>query len=229
MTFLPAVRAVAAAGARCWDGCSGFAGRHRALAWCAAACVACVTLAGVVPVALVTGHVYRDHSNLPDLGPFERFEFPTIGHVYDANGQPLIQLAREYRSLTPYDDIPPVVRDAILAAEDKRFFAHDGVDYATVPRVLLRIRTLTLIARLLGIGPADQANAPAIFPQGGSTITQQLVTRSFPQRVDVAGKQRPAPGTRPAAPFALVRAGRAKCEHDCPQGGGDAALRLDRT
>ena len=172
-------RAIAAAWSRCWDGCSGFAGRHRALAWCAAACVACVTLAGVVPVALVTGHVYRDHSNLPDLGPFERFEFPTIGHVYDANGQPLIQLAREYRSLTPYDDIPPVVRDAILAAEDKRFFAHDGVDYATVPRVLLRIRTLTLIARLLGIGPADQANAPAIFPQGGSTITQQLVRGHF--------------------------------------------------
>ena len=158
----------------------GFIGRHRALTWYAACgCFACVTLAVLVPVALVVEHVYRDHSNLPDPGPFERFEFPTIGHVYDANGQPLIQLAREYRSITRYEDIPPVVRDAILAAEDKRFFAHNGVDYSTVPRVLFRIRTRTLIARLLGIGPTDEANAPAIFPQGGSTITQQLVRGHF--------------------------------------------------
>ena len=114
----------------------------------------CVTLAVLAPVALVADHVYRDYSHLPDPGPFERFEFLAIGHVYDANGQPLIQLAREYRSITPYDDIPAVVREAILATEDKRFFAHNGVDYATVPRVLLRIRTRTLVARLLGSGPS---------------------------------------------------------------------------
>ena len=77
-------------------------------------------LAVVVPVALVAAHVYRDSSHLPDPAPFERFEFPAIGHVYDANGQPLIQLAREYRSITPYDDIPAVVREAILATEDQR-------------------------------------------------------------------------------------------------------------
>jgi len=157
----------------------GVIGRHRVLTWCAGGCFACVTLAVVVPVALVAAHVYRDHSNLPDPGPFERFEFLAIGHVYDANGHPLIQLAREHRSITPYDDIPAVVREAILATEDKRFFAHNGVDYATVPRVLLRIRTRTLVARLLGRGPADEADAPAIFPQGGSTITQQLVRGHF--------------------------------------------------
>ena len=43
-------------------------------------------------------YVYFDRDNLPDLGPFTRFEFPTIGHVYDAGGQPLIELAREYRA-----------------------------------------------------------------------------------------------------------------------------------
>jgi penicillin-binding protein 1A len=157
----------------------GFIGRHRVLAWCAAGCFGCVTLAALAPIALVADHVYRDYSHLPDPGPFERFEFLAIGHVYDANGQPLIQLAREYRSITPYPDIPAVVREAILATEDKRFFAHNGVDYATVPRVLLRIRTRTLVAHLLGRGPVDEAGAPAIFPQGGSTITQQLVRGHF--------------------------------------------------
>ena len=66
------------------------------------------------------GHLVQHH--LPDLGPFIRFELPTIGHIYDANGQSLIELAREYREVTRYDEIPPIVRDAILSAEDKRFF-----------------------------------------------------------------------------------------------------------
>jgi membrane peptidoglycan carboxypeptidase len=34
-----------------------------------------------------------------------------------------------------HQDIPPIVRDAILAAEDRRFFSHNGVDYFSVPRV----------------------------------------------------------------------------------------------
>ena len=44
-------------------------------------------------------HVYFNRYNLPDLGPFTRFEFPTIGHIYDAGGRPLIELAREYREI----------------------------------------------------------------------------------------------------------------------------------
>src|SRR4029077_17783834 len=56
-----------------------------------------------------------EREQLPDLGPFTRFEFPTIGRINDANGQPLIELAREYRQITQYADIPPIIRDAIVA------------------------------------------------------------------------------------------------------------------
>ena len=137
-------------------------------------------LAGVAALftAAVVHHVYFNRDALPDLGPLTRFEFPTIGHVYDANGQPLIELAHEHRLLSRYDDIPPIVREAILATEDKRFFSHNGVDYSSVPRVLMRIRMRTLIARLFR-NPLDEADSPAIFPQGGSTITQQLVRGHF--------------------------------------------------
>src|ERR1700736_5633363 len=58
-------------------------------------------------------HLYFGRRNLPDLEAFTRFEFPTIGHVYDANGQPLIELARESRQIIQYADIPPIVRGAI--------------------------------------------------------------------------------------------------------------------
>jgi membrane carboxypeptidase/penicillin-binding protein len=56
-------------------------------------------------------HVYFSRQDLPELGPFTRFQFPAIGHVYDANGQPLIELATEYREITQYADIPPIVRE----------------------------------------------------------------------------------------------------------------------
>ena len=123
--------------------------------------------------------IYVDRKNLPDLGTFARFEFPTVGHVYDINGEPLIALAREYRNITRYEDIPPIVRDAILAAEDKRFFSHNGVDYLSVPRVLGKARAGSVVGRMVGRGHYDETNTLATFPQGGSTITQQLVRGYF--------------------------------------------------
>src|SRR6202049_2777337 len=124
-------------------------------------------------------HIYLDRRNLPDLGPFTRFEFPTIGHIYDAHGQPLIELARESREITQYQDIPPIVRDAILATEDKHFFNHNGVDYFSIPRVLGKVRVGALMRRLATGGRHDNTSGRAIFPQGGSTITQQLVRGDF--------------------------------------------------
>jgi len=148
------------------------------------------TCGGIVAAAFVLAtlavaeihHVYFSRHNLPDLGPFSRFEFPTIGHVYDADGRPLIELAREYREIARYEDIPRIVREAILAAEDKRFFSHNGVDYFSLPRVLGKVRIGMLAGRLVRGGRHDEVDGAALFPQGGSTITQQLVRGNFLRR-----------------------------------------------
>jgi penicillin-binding protein 1A len=138
------------------------------------ALVVCATLGGVAWAGAVLltldtlHHVYVDRRNLPDLGPFTRFEFPVIGSIYDVTGAPLVEFAREQRQITRYEDIPPVVRDAIVAAEDKRFFSHNGVDYLSLPRVAGKVRVA--------------AGGRALFPQGGSTITQQLVRGMFLRR-----------------------------------------------
>jgi penicillin-binding protein 1A len=148
-------------------------------------CTLLVDAASVAAALFTTSavyHAYCDRENLPDLEPFTRFEFPTIGHVYDANGQPLIELAREYRHITQYADIPPIVREAILAAEDKHFFSHNGVDYFSIPRVIGKVRAGAWRTRLATGGRRDTMRGPAIFPQGGSTITQQLVRGVFLQR-----------------------------------------------
>jgi len=172
-------RRIASAVSRWWSRGWGLLRRHSVVAWIVTGIAAGAAVVVLVPVALIALHVYGDRTNLPDPGPFERFEFLAIGHVYDASGTPLIQLAREHRSITAYKDIPPVVREAIVATEDKHFFTHNGVDYSTIPRVLRRVRMATLLARVVGRGPTVEADAPAIFPQGGSTITQQLVRGYF--------------------------------------------------
>lgn len=135
----------------------------------------CTTVFTAALMTVGIHYVYFDRTALPDFEPFARFEFPTIGTVYDANGQPLIELAKEYRKITEYQDIPPIVRDAIIAAEDKRFFSHYGVDYAIIPRVLGKVRIGTLAIHLIGLGRQRHM----LFPQGGSTITQQLVRGYF--------------------------------------------------
>jgi penicillin-binding protein 1A len=141
--------------------------------------LACTTL--VVAVLLLAGVYYAcfNRTNLPDLQAFSRFELPTIGHVYDVNGRTLVEMASEYRQVTRYEDIPPIVRGAILAAEDKNFFSHSGVDYSGFVRVLSKLKLKNLLGRLTRMGRRDASNNAAIFPQGGSTITQQLVRGYF--------------------------------------------------
>ena len=160
-------------------------GRYAALHWrrSAAGLLLFTTLITVTAIGIGFYHIYFDRTNLPDLEPFVRFDFPTIGHVYDINGQPLIEMATEHRWISRYEDIPPVVTGAILAAEDKNFFSHNGVDYSSIPRVLGKLRIRSLLGRLTKLGRRDAVNSSSIFPQGGSTITQQVVRGYFLQAV----------------------------------------------
>jgi penicillin-binding protein 1A len=99
-------------------------------------CLATSLLALLLVVLATPGlahHVYFDRSGLPDLEPFIRFELSTIGKVYDARATVLVELAREYRRVVSYDEVPPILRHAILAAEDKNFFTHSGVEYRVLP------------------------------------------------------------------------------------------------
>ncbi len=119
-------------------------------------------------------HVYFDASDLPDIGPFIRFEPPTIGEISDARGTVLIELARQYRRVVTYDEVPVILRQAVLAAEDKNFFSHSGVDYGALPRVIEKT-----VARSLSTWWHGHEGFRLRLPQGGSTLTQQLVRGYF--------------------------------------------------
>ena len=142
--------------------------------WRRVATIAGCFLALILLPAFALHGIYFDRSGLPDLEPFLRFQPPTTGEVRDARGDLLIEVAREYRRVVAYDEVPPILRQAILAAEDKNFFAHAGVDYSALPRV---VRT-TLVASLTRWWRGS-AGFRLVFPQGGSTLTQQLVRGLF--------------------------------------------------
>jgi membrane peptidoglycan carboxypeptidase len=126
------------------------------------------------PAAWLVHRVYFDRGRLPALEPFIRFELPTTGVVRDAQGKALIELAREYRRVVTYDEVPPILRQAILAAEDKNFFSHSGVEYRALPRVVRKTA-----ARSLGEWWKGDNGLRLLLPQGGSTLTQQLVRGYF--------------------------------------------------
>ena len=77
--------------------------------------------------------------------------------VFDTEGRPVARIsAEERRVFVPIDRVPQLVRQAFLAAEDERFYEHEGVDGLAILRALWK-------------------NATGGRFQGGSTITQQLV------------------------------------------------------
>src|SRR5215212_7439193 len=123
-------------------------------------------LALVVAVAVATAYLpsYGDLTKRSDLGQMIR--------VRAANGQVLVSLGPSFGRWLPYDQIPPEMRAAMIAVEDKRFRGHLGIDPIGIARSV-KVRVAT-----------------GHWRQGGSTITQQLArnifltnTRSFGRKI----------------------------------------------
>ncbi|MFI5386923.1 MAG: transglycosylase domain-containing protein [Fimbriimonadales bacterium] len=85
----------------------------------------------------------------------------TPSRIMSADGQVLYTVQYEFREPVKYEAIPKNVKNAILAAEDKRFFEHNGVDYWAMGRILL-------------VGAKEGR-----LSQGGSTLTMQLAKRFY--------------------------------------------------
>jgi len=98
-------------------------------------------------------------ANLPDHGKLKGLKLPGASIVLDRKGERFAEVFEENqrRVWVPLADIPEQVRNAFIAAEDKRFYQHKGIDERGLIRAF--------------IGNLAQSGRP----QGGSTITQQIV------------------------------------------------------
>ncbi len=96
---------------------------------------------------------------IPTLDPAYQAKLEKNGYIYDASGKRILAVLRgsQARRLVSSDEIDPIMKQAIVAIEDKRFYEHRGIDLRGIARALW----------------ADVTHGSAV--QGGSTITQQFV------------------------------------------------------
>ena len=128
----------------------------KGLAWAAGSMVAlalCAVMAGLMALAIA-------YPNLPDVSELSNYRPKLPLRVFTSEGSLIGEFGEERRHLTPIKEIPQVMKDAVLAIEDARFYQHNGVDYVGVVRAAI-------------------ANLGRVKSQGASTITMQVARNVY--------------------------------------------------
>ncbi len=119
-----------------------------------------LAVAGLVALLLAVGLALAvAYPHLPDIGSLAEYRPKLPLRVFSADGVLLGEFGEERRNFVPIAQIPQVMKNAVLAAEDARFYEHGGVDYKGVVRAAIE-------------------NLRDARSQGASTITMQ-VARNF--------------------------------------------------
>ncbi len=114
----------------------------------------------VLPLLALAGLYLYFSSDLPRINSVKDYQPKIVTQVLSENGDIIAEYFVEKRYVISMDEMPPVLIDAFIAAEDERFFEHQGIDLLSIIRALIKnLRSMDIV-------------------QGGSTITQQ-VTKSL--------------------------------------------------
>ena len=117
------------------------------------------TIIFVAAVAAAAGLLWHYSQSLPDYSQLQDYEPAVMTRVHASDGSLLAEYARERRLYIPIQAVPKLVTHAFVAAEDKNFYEHGGIDFSGIARAA------TLYIQQYGSGRR---------PQGASTITQQV-------------------------------------------------------
>ena len=117
------------------------------------------TILFLVGVGAAAGLLWHFSKDLPDYSQLQDYEPPVMTRVHAADGALVAEYATQRRLYIPIQAVPKMVINAFLAAEDKNFYDHNGLDFGGIAR-----------AGMLYI----QNYGSSRRPQGASTITQQV-------------------------------------------------------
>jgi penicillin-binding protein 1A len=118
---------------------------------------------GVALTAVVAGGYYYVEPSLPDVEELRGIRFQVPLQIYSRDGRLMDQFGEQKRAPVAFAQIPPILIQALLAAEDKTFFEHPGIDYFGTARAAFNV--------VISGGSLDVP--------GASTITQQLAREYF--------------------------------------------------
>ena len=117
------------------------------------------TVVFLVGVAGVAGGIWHFSRDLPDYSQLQDYEPPVMTRVHASDGALLGEYSKERRLYLPIQAVPKLVINAFLAAEDKNFYEHGGIDFTGMARAA--------VVYVQNFGSNKR-------PQGASTITQQV-------------------------------------------------------
>src|SRR6266581_3301730 len=117
------------------------------------------TVVFLVGVAATAGLIWHYSRDLPDYSQLQDYEPPVMTRVHASDGALLGEYSKERRLYLPIQAVPKMVINAFLAAEDKNFYEHGGIDFSGMARAAV------IYAQNYGSNRR---------PQGASTITQQV-------------------------------------------------------
>ncbi len=140
---------------------------------------AVITIIGFVGAgagAVVAYTVIEEYSaDLPSLDGLRTYQPPVVSRVYAGDDRLIAELAQERRIFVPFSAIPDLVKKAFIAAEDKSFYQHRGVDPMAIARAA--------VTDLQRLGESRR-------PVGASTITQQVARNMLLASNDLSFKRK---------------------------------------
>ena len=133
-------------------------------------------LIGAGAGAVVGWTIYSNYAaDLPSADGLRTYQPPLMSRIYAGDDRLIAELASERRIFVPFSAIPEIVKKAFIAAEDKSFYQHKGVDPMAIARAAL--------TDLQRIGESRR-------PVGASTITQQVARNMLLGTNDVSFRRK---------------------------------------
>lgn len=114
----------------------------------------------IIAIATTITIFYIYSKELPQYSQLTDYHPPLVTRIYSSDGKLMEEYANEHRIFVPITSIPRSLIEAFLAAEDKNFYSHQGVDLVSTSRAAITNTLSILKGKRL---------------KGGSTITQQVV------------------------------------------------------
>ncbi len=133
--------------------------------WCIVAAIA-----AVAALFLIYG------GNLPDYRKLATYAPPVATRLYAADGSLLIEYAEERRVFIDFEDMPPQLVNAFVAAEDQNFWTHPGIDVQGILRASINnfMRTLGFNTKFTGASTITQQVAKNFFLSSDRTISRKI-------------------------------------------------------
>ncbi|MBP3687432.1 MAG: penicillin-binding protein 1A [Alphaproteobacteria bacterium] len=125
--------------------------------------------------------------DIPDYKSLETYEPPVTTRLYAGDGQVLMEYAVEKRIFVPENKIPDLVKNAFIAAEDKHFYSHPGIDFLGITRAILtNFKNYAQGRRMVGASTITQQVAKNFLLSSERSLTRKVKEAVLAYRISKA-------------------------------------------